>query len=120
LAPEGCATLTSITTGITRRRQAGSFEPGLDISVGDIKPVLSGLSGLSGFLVERNSPDEPNQPDKQNKPDRPNNDLLTLADFFSILLTVTGIYAGTDTTTCAEGYETPRVELPPVTVGRDR
>jgi hypothetical protein len=35
-------------------------------------------------------------------------------------LTVTGIYAGTDTTTCAEGYETPRVELPPVTVGRDR
>ena len=29
-----------------------------------------GLSGLSGFLVERNKPDEPNQPDKQNKPNQ--------------------------------------------------
>jgi len=59
-----------------------------------------------------------------NKQDKPNNGLHTLPDtlpdFFSILLTVTGIYAGTDTTTCAEGYETPRAELPPVTVGRNR
>ena len=30
------------------------------------------------------------------------------------------IYGGTDATICVEGYETPRVELPPVTVGRDR
>jgi hypothetical protein len=27
-----------------------------------------GLSGLSGFLVERNRRGDPNQPDKQNKP----------------------------------------------------
>jgi hypothetical protein len=60
------------------------------------------------------------QPNKQDKPNKPNNGLHTLPDFFSILLTVTGIYAGTDTTTCAEGYETPRAELPPVTVGRNR
>ena len=60
------------------------------------------------------------QPNKQDKPNKPNNGLHTLPDFLSILVTVTGIYAGTDTTTCAEGYETPRVELPPVTVGRDR
>ena len=60
------------------------------------------------------------QPNKQDKPNKPNNGLHTLGDFLSILLTVTGIYAGTDTTTCAEGYETPRAELPPVTVGRNR
>jgi hypothetical protein len=30
------------------------------------------------------------------------------------------MYAGTDATTCVEESETPRVELPPVTVGRDR
>jgi hypothetical protein len=36
LAPEGCDTLT----GTTRRRQEGSFEPGLGTSVGGIKPVL--------------------------------------------------------------------------------
>ena len=36
LAPEGCGTLT----GITPRRQDGSFEPGLGTSVGGIKPVL--------------------------------------------------------------------------------
>ena len=28
------------------------------------------LSGLFGFLVERNSPDEPNQPNQQNKPNK--------------------------------------------------
>ena len=44
LAPEGCDTLK----GITRRRQEGSFEPGLGTSVGGIKPVLSGWSGSSG------------------------------------------------------------------------
>jgi hypothetical protein len=39
LAPEDCDTITSITA-ITRRRQEGSFEPGLGTSVGDTKPVL--------------------------------------------------------------------------------
>ena len=60
--------------------------------------------------------DETDKTDQTNKTDT----LERLGDFFSILLTVTGIYAGTDTTTCAERYEIPRVELPPVTVGRDR
>jgi hypothetical protein len=36
LAPEDCDTIT----GITRRRQEGSFEPGLGTSVKGTKPVL--------------------------------------------------------------------------------
>ncbi|MCM3905542.1 MAG: hypothetical protein ND866_27935, partial [Pyrinomonadaceae bacterium] len=44
LAPRGCDTLT----GITRRRQEDSFEPGLGTSAGGIKPCLSGSSGWSG------------------------------------------------------------------------
>ena len=41
------------------------------------------------YLVSFVQPDRPNRPerrDRPNKPDRPNNGLLTLADFFSILL----------------------------------
>ena len=45
LALAGC----DIITGITRKRQEGSFELGLGTSVGGIKPVLSGSSGLSGL-----------------------------------------------------------------------
>jgi len=64
LAPEGC----DILTGITRRRQVDSFEPGLGISVGGIKPGPSGLSGLSGssglsgfWLNETNQINQTNQ-----------------------------------------------------------
>ena len=56
LAPASCDTITDITTGITRRRQESSIEPGLDTSLGGIKPVfiragctdLFGLFGSSG------------------------------------------------------------------------
>jgi hypothetical protein len=73
LAPEDCATLTSTTTGITHRRQAGSFEPGLGISVGDIKPVhiylVCFVIWLIWFiwLVSFNQSNKPNQLNKRDR-----------------------------------------------------
>ena len=61
LAPEGCDTLT----GITHRRQEGSFKPGLGTSVGGIKPVPIYLVCFVDLV----------QPNKQDRPDRPNNGL---------------------------------------------